>query len=79
MTTKTRKPFAERIRAGLEESLSHARGELLTLKTVTHLEAPPEIDPATLVALRTKASMSQAVFARLLSTSTSNRSVPLLA
>ena len=70
MTTKTRKPFAERIRAGLEESLAHARGDLLTLKTVTHLEAPPEIDPATLVALRTEASMSQAVFARLLSTST---------
>lgn len=70
MTTNTRKPFAERMRAGLEESLAHARGELLTLKTVSHLEAPPEIAPATLVALRTETSMSQAVFARLLSTST---------
>lgn len=70
MTTKNRKPFAERMRGGLQESLAHARGELLTLKTVPHLEAPPEIDPDTLVALRTEVSMSQAVFARLLSTST---------
>lgn len=29
MTTKTRKPFAERIQAGLKESLTHAKGELL--------------------------------------------------
>ena len=41
MKTKVRKPFAERIRAGLEEALAHAKGEL-TLKTVEVPEAPPE-------------------------------------
>ena len=69
MTAKARKPFAERIRLGLEEALAHAKGEL-TLKTIEHPEPPPEIDPETLVALRTEALMSQAVFALMLSTST---------
>jgi len=69
--TKTRKPLAERIRIGLEEALAHARGEL-TLKTIVHEHptAPPEIDAKTLIALRTEAAMSQAVFAMMLSTST---------
>lgn len=69
MTGKARKSFAERLRAGLEEALAHAKGEL-TLKTVEHPEPPPEIDAKTLIALRTEAAMSQAVFARMLSTST---------
>jgi putative transcriptional regulator len=68
MNTKPRKPFADRVRAGLQDALAHARGER-TLKSVTHPDAPPEIDAETLVALRTAASMSQAVFAKVLSTS----------
>ncbi len=69
MKARIRKPFAERLQAGLEEMLAHARGEL-TLKTIVHLDSPPEIDAKTLVALRTESEMSQAVFAEVLSTST---------
>ena len=65
MATKTRKPFFERLKTGLEEGIAHARGEL-TLKTVEVPEAPPEIDAKTLVALREGAAMSQAVFAKVL-------------
>src|SRR5437660_278122 len=65
MATKARKPFFERLKAGLEEGLAHAKGEL-TLKTVAIPEAPPEIDAKTLVALREAAEMSQAVFAKVL-------------
>jgi putative transcriptional regulator len=67
--TAPRKPFADRLRAGLGEALAHAKGEL-TLRTIEHPDAPPEIDAGTLTALRTKAAMSQSVFARMLSTST---------
>lgn len=63
-----RKPLFDRLRAGLEEGIAHARGEL-TLRTVEVPEDPPEIDAATLAALRRKAAMSQAVFARVLSVS----------
>lgn len=65
MATKPRKPFFERLKAGLEEGIAHAKGEL-TLKTVQVPEAPPEIDAPTLVALREAAQMSQAVFAKVL-------------
>jgi putative transcriptional regulator len=64
MATK-RKPFFERLKAGLEEGIAHAKGEL-TLKTVEMPEPPPEIDAKTLAALREAAEMSQAVFARVL-------------
>ena len=65
MATKTRKPLFERLKAGLEEGIAHARGEL-TLKTVEVPDAPPEIDAETLVALHEAAQMSQAVFAKVL-------------
>ena len=65
MARKSRKPLFERLKAGLEEGIAHARGEL-TLKTVDVPEAPPEIDAPTLVALREAAQMSQAVFAKVL-------------
>lgn len=65
MATKTRKPFFERLKTGLEEGIAHTKGEL-TLKTVAVPEAPPEIDAKTLVALREQAEMSQAVFAKVL-------------
>jgi len=68
---KGRKPLFERLKAGLEEAISHAQGEI-TLRTTTYdlPEEPPEIDPETLVALRAQSMMSQAVFARLLNVST---------
>ena len=68
---KGRKPLFERLKAGLEEAISHARGQI-TLRTTTYdlPEEPPEIDPTTLVALRDQSKMSQAVFARLLNVST---------
>lgn len=66
---RQRKPFFERLKQGLEEGIAHSTGEL-TLKTVEVPEDPPEIDAATLAALRLRASMSQSVFARMLSVST---------
>jgi putative transcriptional regulator len=65
MTEKTRKPFFERLKSGLKEGIAHAKGEL-TLKTVEVPEPPPEIDAETLVAMRERAEMSQAVFAKVL-------------
>lgn len=65
MAMKVRKPFFERLKAGLEEGIAHARGEL-NLKMIEVPEAPPEIDAKTLIALRKEAKMSQGVFARLL-------------
>jgi putative transcriptional regulator len=62
---KTRKPFFERLQAGLNEGIAHTRGEL-TLKTIEVPDAPPEIDAKTLTALRVEAKMSQAVFAKVL-------------
>ncbi|WP_298860630.1 helix-turn-helix domain-containing protein [uncultured Gimesia sp.] len=69
MTTKQRKPLFERLKQGLEEGIAHAKGEL-TLKTVKIPDDPPKIDAATLAALRSRAAMSQAVFAKMLSVST---------
>jgi len=69
MKTTARRPLFERLRQGLEEGISHARGEL-TLRTVKVPEEPPEIDAKTLAALRDRAAMSQAVFARMLNVST---------
>jgi putative transcriptional regulator len=63
-----RKPLFERLKAGLEEGIAHATGEL-TLRTIDVPEDPPEINPETLAALRERAAMSQAVFAKLLSVS----------
>ena len=68
MKAKVREPFAERIRAGLDEALAHARGEL-TLKTVVVPQDPPEIDADSLAAMRGSAGMSQSVFAGVLSVS----------
>jgi putative transcriptional regulator len=69
MKTRQRKPLFERLKQGLEEGIAHAKGEL-TLKTVEVPDDPPEIDAKTLAALRSRAAMSQAVFARMLSVST---------
>ena len=66
-----RKPLFERLKAGLEEGIRHAKGEI-TLKTTT-LEVPdrpPEVGAEELTKLRLASGMSQAVFARLLNVST---------
>lgn len=65
MGDRPRKPLFDRLKAGLEEGLAHARGQL-TLKTTEVPEPPPEIDAQTLVALREEARMSQAIFAKVL-------------
>jgi putative transcriptional regulator len=68
---KVRRPLAERLKTSLEEAIRHARGEIKLKTTVVELpDEPPEIDAATLVALRDQSRMSQAVFARLLNVST---------
>jgi putative transcriptional regulator len=66
---KQRKPLFERLKQGLNEGIAHAKGEL-TLRTVKVPEQPPEIDAQTLAALRHRAAMSQAVFAKMLNVST---------
>ena len=68
MAINPRKPFFERLKAGLEEGIAHARGEL-TLKSVEVPAPPPEIDAKTLIALREEAAMSQGVFAKVLDVS----------
>lgn len=69
MTPKTRKPLFERLKAGLEEGIAFAKGEL-NLKTTEVPDEPPEIDAQSLAALRGQTAMSQAVFAKLLNVST---------
>jgi putative transcriptional regulator len=67
--TPSRKPLFERLHRGLTEAIAFSKGEL-NLKTVELPEEPPEIDAATLAALRKQTTMSQAVFARMLNVST---------
>jgi putative transcriptional regulator len=70
MTAKSkRKPFAERLKDGLTEAVGFAKGEL-TLRTVAGPSPPPEIAAREVASLRTKARMSQTVFARVLNVST---------
>ncbi len=68
MTTPARKPLFERLQQGLKEGIAFSKGEL-SLRTVEVPAEPPEIDAATLIALRELASMSQTVFARMLNVS----------
>ncbi len=69
MKTTKRNSLFERLQQGLEEGITQAKGEL-TLRTIEVPEKPPEIDASTLAEIRAQTSMSQAVFARLLSVST---------
>jgi putative transcriptional regulator len=64
-----RKPFAERLKAGLAEAVQFAKGEL-TLRTIRVPSPPPEIAAKEVASLRAQAGMSQAVFARMLNVST---------
>jgi putative transcriptional regulator len=69
-STRGRKPLFERLKAGLEEGIRHANGEI-TLKTTTleMPDQPPEIAAKELASLRLESGMSQAVFARMLNVS----------
>ncbi|WP_390896880.1 helix-turn-helix domain-containing protein [Rubinisphaera margarita] len=69
MTKKKRSPLFERLARGLEEGIEHAKGER-ELRTTEVPEAPPEIAPQTLSAIRLQTRMSQAMFAKLFSVST---------
>lgn len=66
---KARKPLYQRLKDGLNEGVEFSKGKL-DLRTVEFPEEPPEIDAATVTALRQSSEMSQAVFARLLNVST---------
>ncbi len=66
---KPRPPLFERLKQSLNAGIAHAERKL-TLKTVDVIAEPPEIDAATLAAIRQAAGMSQGVFAGLLNVST---------
>ena len=48
---RTRKPFFERLKQGLENGIAFTGGEL-SLKTVEIPDEPPQVDAATLAAIR---------------------------
>jgi putative transcriptional regulator len=59
----------ELIKAGLDESIAHSRGEL-TLRTTTLPRPPLPAGASQVIALRRKLKMSQSVFAAALNVST---------
>ena len=68
---KARKPLFDRLKAGLEEGILHAKGEITLRTTTLELpDRPPEIGAAELRQLRLASGMSQDVFARMLNVST---------
>lgn len=69
MKTQNRAPFFERLRTGLHESIANTKGDL-TLRAIDVPDTAPEIDGATLAALRAQTAMSQRVFARMLNVAT---------
>lgn len=66
--TKSMSVF-EQIKTGLEECLSHAKGEL-TLVTTRVPAPPPKSGPRKIAALRRNLYMSQSIFAATLNVST---------
>ena len=56
------------IKSGLQEAISHARGEM-NLRTTTLPAPPPSMPPANVVQLRKRLGMSQRVFAAYLNVS----------
>jgi putative transcriptional regulator len=58
----------EQIKAGLEESIAHVRGEI-NLPTTVLPEPPPPAKPQHVARLRKKLNMSQSVFAATLNVS----------
>ena len=68
---KNRKPLFEQLKAGLEDAIRHAKGEI-TLKTTTleMPDPPPAVQADELTEIRLENGMSQAVFAQVLNVST---------
>jgi putative transcriptional regulator len=66
--SNTRKPLAERLKAGLRDGIQYAQGKI-DLRTVEIPQAPPKFSSKSVVRLRQSAGMSQAIFARLLNVS----------
>ncbi|HEY2159434.1 MAG TPA: helix-turn-helix domain-containing protein [Isosphaeraceae bacterium] len=70
MKSAKRKPLFDRLRAGLEEGIRHAKGEITLKTTVLELpDPPPEVRAADVTRIRLENEMSQAAFARLLNVS----------
>jgi putative transcriptional regulator len=68
---RSRKPLFERLKAGLEEGIRHAKGEITLKTTILEMpDRPPEVGAAELTEVRLASGMSQAIFARLLNVST---------
>ena len=68
---KARKPLFDRLKAGLEEGILHAKGEITLRTTTLELpDRPPEIGAAELGQIRLASGMSRDVFARMLNVST---------
>jgi len=63
-----RKPLAERLKIGLQETIAYAEGKL-DLRTITLPDRPPKFSAKKVIQLRVSNGMSQAVFARLLNVS----------
>jgi putative transcriptional regulator len=61
-------PLFERLKAGLEEGIRHAHGEI-KLRTTVLPDRPPDVSPSELAALRNENHLSQAVFASVLNVS----------
>jgi putative transcriptional regulator len=60
---------AEQIRAGLQDAIAHARGEL-SLKTTTLIAPAPRLSGRRVASIRKRTGMSQAVFASYLNVPT---------
>ena len=68
MKARSRRSLFERLQRGLNDSIEYEQGKR-TLRTSEVPLEPPLIDATTLAALRNRAAMSQAVFAKVLNVS----------
>jgi len=68
MKARSRRSLFERLQKGLNDSIEYEKGKR-TLRTSEVPLEPPLIDATTLAALRNRAAMSQAIFAKVLNVS----------
>lgn len=65
--TRGRSPFFERVKAGLEDGLRHARGEIeLVTYVVSRPDPAPLVAPTEVTALRERLRLTQIAFAQLM-------------
>jgi len=67
--TPKRKPFFERVKAGLQEAIQFTKGGELNLRSTVVPDAPPQLRAADVFQLRKRLSMSQGIFAMVLNVS----------